>query len=336
MSRATDRRRFLASQGWADAVVTRLTGDASNRSYVRLRRGDETAIVMDAPTATNPDTARFVEVAHYLHQVGLRPPRIMGQDLDQGFLLLEDLGDALFARVLEQQPELEARLYQVAAQVLLHLRRAPVLPGLTQFTPQVMTRITDLAYHWYAAEGATPPDHAPADAALLAALHQAAAKTDVVALRDFHAENLVWLPGAQGTDRAGLLDFQDAVLAHPAYDLVSLLQDARRDVSPKTRDNTIAAYLSQSGDDPDHFKAALAAIGAQRNLRILGVFARLALRAGKRHYVDMIHRVWQHLQYDLQHPILADLKTALASLLPAPTPDKLERLRRVCATIPAP
>ncbi|MBM7067229.1 aminoglycoside phosphotransferase family protein [Actibacterium sp. 188UL27-1] len=336
MSRATTITGFLTAHGWGAAKHQFLTGDASNRRYIRLELGDRRAILMDAPVTANPDTPRFVEVADYLGKIGLRPPGILAQNLAQGVLLLEDLGDAIFARVLEQTPDLEPQLYVVAADVLLHLRHSVVLPGLAQFTPHVMTNLTDLAYQWYCAEGDRPPDHTHVDTALCDALTRIDGMQPVVALRDYHAENLIWLGDASGTNRAGLLDFQDAVLAHPAYDLVSLLEDARRDVTPATRQATITHYLSRSGDNPDQLGTALATLGAQRNLRILGIFARLSLRDRKHHYIDLIPRVWAHLQRDLQHPALAAVKAAVMPLLPDPTLAKLERLRRICATTPAP
>jgi aminoglycoside/choline kinase family phosphotransferase len=157
----------------------------------------------------------------------------------------------------------------------------------------------------------------------------------VVILRDYHAENLLWLPERTGTAMTGLLDFQDALLGHPAYDLVSILQDARRDVAPQTETDMIAYYLANTGKDEAAFQTAYALLGAQRNLRILGIFARLCQRDGKPHYVDLIPRVWSYVQRDLAHPALADVADVLASSLPAPTNDFLEDLRARCATSPS-
>jgi hypothetical protein len=158
----------------------------------------------------------------------------------------------------------------------------------------------------------------------------------VLALRDFHAENLVWLPDRAGVARVGLLDFQDAEAGHPAYDLVSLLKDARRDLAPGLEQEMIDRFLSRTGCDPERFAAAYAALGAQRNLRILGVFARLSMHFGKPHYVDLIPRVWAHLTASLRHPALAPLARRVADDLPEPTPDILASLKEQCATVPTP
>ena len=158
----------------------------------------------------------------------------------------------------------------------------------------------------------------------------------VLALRDFHAENLIWLPERDGAARVGLLDFQDAFAGHPAYDLVSLLEDARRDVAPEVREAMVTHYIAGSGTDAAAFRTAFATSGAQRNLRILGVFARLSMHFGKPQYVALIPRVWAHLQADLADPALADLRDFLDGVLPAPDPDRLERIRSLCGTCPKP
>jgi hypothetical protein len=149
-------------------------------------------------------------------------------------------------------------------------------------------------------------------------------------LRDYHAENILFLPDRSGTARAGLLDFQDALLGHRAYDLVSLVQDARRDVRADTAEACITHYCTATGQAETPYRASLAVLGAQRNLRILGVFARLAATRGKPHYIDLIPRVWAHLQNDLAHPLLAPVKEVLDTALPAPSPDHLTRLKSPC------
>ncbi len=152
--------------------------------------------------------------------------------------------------------------------------------------------------------------------------------------RDYHAENLLWLPERDGAARVGLLDFQDAAAGHPAYDLVSLLEDARRDVTQATVAAAKAHYLALTGFDPAQFDLAYAAMGAQRNLRILGVFARLSLHFGKPGYVDLIPRVWDHLRTDLAHPSLAELRGLVQAALPDPSVAKLQELKDRCGTVP--
>jgi len=169
-----------------------------------------------------------------------------------------------------------------------------------------------------------------------ATLAEHAPDCDVLVQRDYHAENLLWLPKRTGHARVGLLDFQDAALGHRAYDLVSLLQDARRDVPITLEDTMIRHYISQTGLESDAFKTAYAVWGAQRNLRILGVFARLCLRDGKAHYVDLIPRVWGLLQRDLGHPELSNVKRIIDAHVPAPSPARLENLKSRCATAQTP
>ena len=161
-------------------------------------------------------------------------------------------------------------------------------------------------------------------------------ETPVMILRDYHAENLLWLPARQGPARAGQLDFQDAMLGHPAYDLVSLLQDARRDVSSDVAEAMVRHYCHQTNSNHSDFTTAYHLLGAQRNLRILGVFARLSLMAGKPHYIDLIPRVWAHLMHDLAHPALAPVAALIRADLPEPTPALLQRLKDLCGTVPAP
>jgi len=159
-------------------------------------------------------------------------------------------------------------------------------------------------------------------------LAQHAADATVVIQRDYHAENLLWLPDRDGVARVGLLDFQDAMLGHPAYDLVSLLQDARRDVPAEIELSMTRRFIDRSGVDEHGFRTAYAVLGVQRNLRILGVFARLSLDYGKPHYVDLIPRVWAHLRRGVDHPAMAPVADLLLQTLPLPTADNLNRLKR--------
>lgn len=331
MTRAAQIDRFLDRAGWGAAKRVPLAGDASRRRYLRLRRGDETAVLMDAPPGSGEDIRPFCAVADELDRRGLAPPERLGADPALGLLLLEDLGDDLFARVLEREPEAELRLYSAAIEVLAMLQARPAPADWPRATVAVQTDLALLAYDWYAP--AADPAEARAELSRLLGLLPAG---EVPVLRDFHAENLVWLPDRAGVPRVGLLDFQDAWAGHPGYDLVSLLQDARRDVSPETAAASFAHFAEITGRDPDAFAAECAILGAQRNLRILGVFARLSLHFGKPAYVDLIPRVWRHLQSCLAHPGLGRLSRILARDLPPPEPAVLKDLKDRCATVPVP
>ena len=326
--RAARCTAFLERAGWGDAIRTPLAGDASARRYERLIAGDRTAVLMDAPADQGQDVRPFVRIAGLLAAHGLSAPDVFAADEVDGFLLLEDLGDALFARLVEQDPARETELYRAAAEMLAVLRDLPVPDDLPTFTAPHMARLIEPAFDWYArplGSTVTQSDQQALFIVFETVLQHTIANVRVFCLRDCHAENLLWLPERGGTARVGLLDFQDAVAAHPAYDMVSLLQDARRDLSPTLENEIVAHYVALTGDDPNRFRAAYAAIGAQRHLRILGVFGRLSLHFGKPQYVAFIPRVWRHLMTCLATPGLEDLRTAVLQVVPEP--DRLDRLK---------
>lgn len=331
--RAAAAQAFLDRSGWGSADRRPLAGDASNRRYDRLRLGAATAVLMDNPPGGADDPLAFVAMARHLCGLGLSAPAILAEDTAQGFLLLEDLGDDLFARLLANDPAREPALLAEAVDVLLHLQRAPAPPGLPDLSAKDWAGAAALALTHYApaATGETP-DPQPMVQALTLALQAHADGPRVLILRDYHAENLLWLPGRQGLARVGLLDFQLGQMGQPGYDLVSLLQDARRDVAPATEAALVARFAKAT--DAQSFAAAYATLGAQRALRILGVFARLGL-SGKTGYLPLMPRVWGQLQQNLAHPALADLATACAQALPEPTPDRLARILAQCP-IPSP
>lgn len=317
-------KAFLTRAGWAESAQEPLAGDASARRYTRLRRADGTAILMEDPGG---DVALFARLAEHLCELGLSAPRVLARDDAAGLLLLEDLGDGLIAR-LATDPTREAALYREAVDALVELHRHPAPPGLPEATPEHMASMTDLAFTHYAAR---PDAAAPAIDALRGILAETCATTDVMVLRDYHAENVLHLPERVGAARAGLLDFQDALRGHRAYDLVSLLRDARRDLFPGTAEMAVAHYLQATGTPEAPFRAALAALGVQRNLRILGVFARLASERGKPGYLRLLPRVWDHLQADLAHPALTPLRPHLG-VLPPPSAAIVTRLESACPT----
>lgn len=337
----TDRRAlsetFLARAGWGSAQRSFLAGDASDRSYDRLRHGGQSAVLMDAPPGKGDDPADFVAMARHLTGLGLSAPAILAEDLEQGFLLLEDLGDGIFARVIAQDPLLEQPLYAAACDVLLHLHSAPPPHGLPDLSAQDWAEAAAFVLDWYC-WGITDEriDSRDFIACLRDLLACHADGPRIVILRDYHVENLLWLPERQGLARVGLLDFQLAQMGQPAYDLVSLLQDARRDVAIETEATICARFRTATGQTEAEFGAAYAVLGTQRALRILGIFARLCLHGGKPGYLRLIPRVWQQLRRNLAHPALAPLAPLCARLLPDPTPEALARISAKCPTAPAP
>lgn len=325
--------QFLARTDWATAERGNLAGDASNRRYERLTKGDQSAVLMDAPPEKGEDVRPFVRIARFLNSCGLSAPHILAEDSENGFLLLEDLGDDLFARVVARDPALEMPLYAAATDALAHLHRTPP-PDLDAYSPEYMTEMAGLAWVWYQRGISGNIDgQVEFETHFLLTLQQFAPDQTVLIQRDYHAENLLWLPGRDGVQRVGLLDFQDARTGHPAYDLVSLLKDARRDVSPQVERAMIARYVSETQANSDDFEAAYQVLGLQRNLRILGVFARLSLHFNKPHYVDLIPRVWAHLSAGLDHPTAAPVADAIRAL-PHPTAENLQKLKDQAGCVP--
>jgi aminoglycoside/choline kinase family phosphotransferase len=337
----TDRQAaivdFLNTTDWRNVLRVTVAGDASNRRYDRLTKpGGSTAILMDASPEKGGDIRPFVRIAQHLKSIGLNAPDVFAKDEALGFLILEDLGDDLFARVLENTPDLEQPLYEAAVDVLTHLHKAP-MPTLAPYDTSVMTEMAALAYSWYVLGVTGQIDTEKTGAfmekfsTLLAPLSDT---PQVLIQRDYHAENLLWMPQRDGVGKVGLLDFQDAMSGHPAYDLVSVLQDARRDVSPLVQTAMKARYIDQNGLNADEFNTAYALLGVQRNMRILGVFARLCMRDGKAHYVDLIPRVWAHIETNLAHPATSSIAEMILGDLPYPDKNILIGLKEKCATVP--
>lgn len=316
---------LLAETRWATWGRLPLAGDASARRYERLVHPEtgESVILMDAPPENGEDTAPFLRIAKLLVDWGLHAPAIHFADTDAGILILEDLGDNDFARWIDSHPQDTAQLYRAAIDILVALHRHKTPAGLQRLDPKTGAQMVGLISDWYA----PGTDMSAIQTCLATTLQQLADGPYVLALRDYHAENLIWRPDHHGASRVGLLDFQDALLAHPVYDLVSLLRDARRDVDPKLRAEMIAYFTRESALNDAAVSGAFAAIGVQRNLRILGVFARLSLRDGKARYLDYLPRVWAHLLDDLRHPALAELQDIMWRRLPEPNAATLARLR---------
>jgi N-acetylmuramate 1-kinase len=325
---------FLAAAGWGAAVRAPLAGDASPRRYERLTLGARRVVLMDAAPGPDAEPWPFLAVTAWLRGAGFSAPEVLAADPAAGLILLEDLGDALYARVLADSAADEPALYAAAVDLLAALHALPPPAGDVRWGPAsydfaTYLREARLAVDWYlpAATGApVPADRAETFDALIADLTAPLAATASVAvLRDYHAENLIWLPARAGHARVGLLDYQDLLVGHPAYDLVSLLEDARRDTSPALRAAMTARYCAATGTDPETLAAAAAILAAQRNLKILGIFARLCRRDGKPGYLRHLPRVWDHLQRDLAHPVLAPLR-AWCACLPAPDPATRARI----------
>lgn len=325
---------FLARAGWSGARRRPLPGDASSRRYERLNLKGARAILMDAPPGLGESTERFARMALWLRGHGYSAPGILAADHESGLMLVEDLGDDLFSRAAHADPAREREIYLAACDLLLDLGTRTVPEFVAPLDAGGLgALVAILADAYVPGLGGDPARAADIPAIVTDLCAGILDKARVVSLRDVNADNLIWLPRRRGLARVGLLDFQDAVAAHPVYDLVSLLQDARRDLADATASALCRHWCDRTGLDAATLDRQIACLGAARALRILGVFARLAMVAGKPRYLDMMPRVWGHLQANLRHPALAPLNRAVLSGLNAPT---TERLARVKATCPGP
>jgi aminoglycoside/choline kinase family phosphotransferase len=294
---------FTARAGWADAQVEPLPGDASFRRYFRLLRGSETAMLMHAPPP-HEDPAPFLHVARWLADNGMRAPAIHAAEPQAGWVLTEDFGNDRMRDWLDVKPGDERAAYEAAVEALAALHRLPPGP-FAPYDMAVYAREAALLTEWYCPAQGLDVDVAGYAAAWDEALAPLIARQipGVTVLRDYHAENIMLLGGQAGAPQ-GLIDFQDALVGHPAYDLVSLLQDARRDVAVDLETAMLVHYAHHAGLADDEFIADYARLGAQRNAKIVGIFTRLDRRDGKPRYLGLIPRVWEALERDLAHPAL--------------------------------
>ena len=299
MTPAPEVHEFLARCGWGGARVDPLAGDASFRRYFRVVEGSRTAVLMDAPPA-HEDVRPFVAVAEWLHSVGLSAPEILARDIEHGLLLLGDFGDWRLREFLDSDPSRERELYELATDVLVHLHAHPSMPGLPVHGMDQWLEELSLFTDWYCPALGLSVDVDAYRSAWMEAL-QPVSKDGlgpVTVLRDYHAENVMLVRGREGVRHFGLLDFQDALCGHPAYDLASVLEDARRDVPPDIERSMIDRYIEATGHG-DVFERAYWVLAAQRNTRILGVFTRLWKRDNKPHYTTFQPRMWGLLERDL-------------------------------------
>ena len=314
---------FLAASGWGGTAPSLLAADASFRRYYRLTDGDRRAVLMDAPPP-HEDVRPYVAVAEMLRGHGLSAPEIFAEDREQGILLIEDFGDDTYTRLLARGAD-ESELYALAIDTLIALQRAvTTAPSLPPYDEDVLLREAGLLTEWYMPSvlGASLPPALDEEYRALwrDVLPLAAQPAPTLVLRDYHVDNLMLLAGRAGVQGCGLLDFQDALSGPASYDLVSLLEDARRDVPPALREAMIERYLAAfPALDPAAFRRSTAILAAQRNVKIIGIFTRLWLRDGKPRYLDHIPRVWRLLEGDLREPALRPIAVWLDRHLPAAT-----------------
>jgi N-acetylmuramate 1-kinase len=344
-------RQFLTGADYLDARRQRMAGDASTRSYARLFRDDKAVILMNSPRRPDgpaiyhgkpystiahlaEDVRPFVAIANGLRERGFSAPAIHHADLEAGFLITEDFGSA--GIVEGDPPSPIAERYQAATDVLAALH-CQALPEILPLTPQTSYAIpifdTDalmveigLMPEWYLPDrGAALNENARAEFSAMwrDLLDKVTPEPKTWALRDFHSPNLIWLDDRTDTAKVGIIDFQDAVLAPAAYDLASLLQDARIDVPEQLELVLLTRYIkarlaADEAFDPAHFAELYAMMSAQRNTKLLGIFARLNRRDGKPQYLRHQPRIWTYLTRSLAHPALSAFRDWYAAHVPPP------------------
>ncbi len=308
MTAPPEAAAFLEQCGWPGARIEPLAGDASFRRYFRVLADGRSAVLMDAPPARE-DVRPFVAVAEWLHSVGLSAPEILARDLDRGLLLLGAFGDWRLRETLDQSPDREVELYELATDVLVHLHRHPPMDGLPVHGMTQWLEELALFTDWYCPSLRLSVDVDGFRAAWREVLEPVAndGLGPVTVLRDYHAENIMLVRNREGVRHFGLLDFQDALVGHPAYDLASVLEDARRDVPAEIERKMIDRYVAATGT-AEKFERAYWALAAQRNTRILGVFTRLWKRDDKPHYTAFQPRMWGLLERDLEQPGLEPVR----------------------------
>ena len=300
-------RQFLNATDWSDAACEPLTGDASDRKYFRLRKDERSAVLMDASQVLE-SVAPFIHVNQHLHQLGFSVPGILSRSDEKGLLLLEDFGDATFTRLLDNQSEPE-KLYTLATDVLIALHKHPraIPKDLRVYHPDKMLEDIELFLEWNTIAKTGQAEFRAVWREVLPLSHQVPAS---LLLRDYHVANLMLLPDRQGVRQAGLLDFQDAYQGPITYDLMSLLEDARRDVPEELKEKMVAHYLAHFPKlDRNAFETSMAILAALRHTRVLAIFERLSRREGKHDYKKLHStRVERLLQKALRHSMLAGVK----------------------------
>lgn len=342
---------FLEKAGWGNAQLSWLQGDASTRSYARLKEDARAAVLMNAPKSPDgpvirdgkpysaiahlaEDARAFVAMANALRNAGLSAPEIFSYDLEHGFLIIEDLGNRVYGAEISAGGD-EALLYTAAVDALISLcdilvpESLPLPNGNTHIVPAydraALEIETELLLDWF-----WPMAHgAPVSQTQRHEFHQAwkplfrllEEEPEEWVLRDYHSPNLIWLPEREDVRRVGIIDFQDAMRGPGAYDLVSLCQDARRDVTVALEADLLDHYCERAAHknpafNRDRFRTAYATLGAQRNTKILGIFARLSVRDKKSAYLAHIPRVSAYLERNLAHPALHGLRNWFNAYLP--------------------
>tara|TARA_B100000686_G_C16655495_1_gene897907 strand:- start:116 stop:1126 length:1011 start_codon:yes stop_codon:yes gene_type:complete len=325
-NRTLKLNRFLFTAGWGEAKRENLAQDASFRRYERLTKHKKSLVLMDAPPEQEK-VIPFIQISGVLRRLGFSAPAIVAKDTCNGFLLIEDFGDATFTHLLETGAD-SIGLYSLAIDNLIELHRLasgdPSYAQLPYYDDDMLLRECNLFIDWYMPVIGRQPlnTHSILNyKKIWSDLFPLCRRVEnSMVLRDFHVDNLIKLRDREGLQACGLLDFQDAVRGPKSYDFISLVEDARRDVplalSRKMRQRYVKAFPTL---DENTFDISCAVLAAQRHCKVLGIFARLSERDGKKEYLKHIPRVWRLLEKSLKHPELAILRDWFESFCPMET-----------------
>ncbi len=324
-SRLEAQRSFVEMHGWANADLFPLDADASNRSYIRLIKDNKRCLLMDAPPATEK-LPEYIRISNHLKQLGLRVPKVFASDTKSGLALIEDFGEDTFTRLLGKGED-ETALYLRAGDVLAHLHHAGAKATYVNAPPYdigLMLEEVGRFLLWFvpAVRGtdATASETKAFSQAWSKALDKVAKDRTAFVFRDFHVDNLMVVPGADAIEACGLLDFQDGLIGPAAYDMVSLLEDARRDVALKTRTAVLESYFKSCPDiDEVSFTRDMDVLGAQRHTKIAGLFVRLSVQDAKHGYLQYLERVLALLGKSLAKPGLEDVQSVMEGIVPGVT-----------------
>lgn len=324
--RGAEMDAFLARVGWQGAERSKLAGDASFRRYERVRHVGKQAVLMDAPPPWE-NVKPFMDITVRLSACDVSVPHILAADEAEGFLLLEDLGDTIYTRLLRQTPAREEELYLAATEALVtiakasHAKRDTWSHELKPYGRAVYLREAALLAEWFIPQMVGIERAEALREEYLALWEEVLAATKLqqscLVHRDYHADNLLWLADRTGHHAVGMIDYQDALWGDAAYDLVSLLEDARRDVAESTTKLCYEYFLRALGEEKVAFHTRYSVLGAQRNSKIIGIFVRLCVRDGKAQYIDYLPRVWNHFMHDLELPVLTPVRQWMDQHVPA-------------------
>ncbi|MGK0441284.1 MAG: aminoglycoside/choline kinase family phosphotransferase [Pseudohongiellaceae bacterium] len=306
------REKFLANTAWSDWQIDALSADASFRRYFRLSQHGQSALLMDSPPDTE-DINSYVKIDQYLLSIGLRAPQIHQLDQENGFAIIEDFGAQTYTQLLDAGNDAEP-LYALATHALARLHNNLALNKID--VPRYDAGFYDdeaalfVDWYWPARTGAKINTNLRREYTAIwqQLLAKLSTKKECMILRDYHVDNLMLIAGETGLDSCGLLDFQDALIGSRAYDLVSLFEDARRDVDPVMAKQLLDEYLKDfSSAEAAEFYYDYAVLGAHRHIKVVGIFVRLCVRDGKAHYLHYLPRVQRLLEQALTTPEMKPL-----------------------------